>query len=270
MPTSASEAAVGRPAATIVAESLASGYGAVLIVRGVDVRAAPGEIVTIVGPNGSGKSTLLRTVAGLVPTAEGRVLHGGVDVSRRSAEQRARGGMAYVPQEREVFASLTVRENLLMGGYALSRRALGEALERVYSIYGILTQLDKTVAGRLSGGERKTVAMARVLMASPSVVLLDEPTANLAPIPTSQLLEHDVPALAASGVAVLLVEQRAVHAISVSSWVYVLVAGRVEAEGSPAQLGDRQDIGAMFLGRSEPPAGGGRRLEPVLERRGDA
>jgi branched-chain amino acid transport system ATP-binding protein/neutral amino acid transport system ATP-binding protein len=240
----------GRPAPNLVTESVASGYGAGLIVRGVSIQAGPGEVVTIIGPNGSGKSTLLKTIAGLVPTAEGRVLYGGADVSRRAAEHRARDGIAYVPQEREVFASLTVRENLTMGGYHLSRKQLRAALERVYSLYDILPPLEKTYAGRLSGGERKMLAMARVMMASPSVVLLDEPTSNLAPIPSARLLEHDVPALARAGVSVLLVEQRAVQAIAASNWVYVLVAGEVAAAGEPSEIGGRGDIGRMFLGAS--------------------
>jgi ABC-type branched-subunit amino acid transport system ATPase component len=238
----------GRPEPNLVTESVASGYGAGLIVRGVSIEAGPGEVVTIIGPNGSGKSTLVKTIAGLVPIAEGRILHGGADVSRRAAEQRARNGIAYVPQEREVFASLTVRENLMMGGYGLSRKHLSQALERVYSLYDALPHLAKTYAGRLSGGERKMLAMARVMMASPSVVLLDEPTSNLAPIPSARLLEKDVPALAETGVTVILVEQRAVQAIAASSWVYVLVAGQIEAQGSREQIGDRRDIGRMFLG----------------------
>lgn len=254
-----------RPAPRLVTERMGSGYGAGLVVRGVDLQAGPGEIVTIVGPNGSGKSTVLRTIAGLVPTAEGRVLHGGEDVSRRPAERRARAGIAYVPQEREVFASLTVRENLVMGGYWLSRKQLARALERVYSIYRILPALEKMYAGRLSGGERKTVAMARVMMSSPDVVLLDEPTSNLAPIPTAQLLEQDAPALARAGVAVVLVEQRAIQAIAVASWVYVLVAGQVEFHGSPEQVGDRGDIGAMFLGREGPVAATGGPVEAMFE-----
>ena len=238
----------GRPEPNLLTESVASGYGGGLIVRGVSIQAGPGEIVTIIGPNGSGKSTLLKTIAGLVPAAEGRILHRGADVTRDAPEQRARGGIAYVPQEREVFASLTVRENLMMGGYSLSRKQLGEALERVYSLYDVLPRLEKAYAGRLSGGERKMLAMARVMMASPSVVLLDEPTSGLAPIPSARLLEADVPALAETGVTVVLVEQRAVQAIARSSWVYVLVAGQVEVQGSREQIGDRRDIGRMFLG----------------------
>jgi ABC-type branched-subunit amino acid transport system ATPase component len=159
-------------------------------------------------------------------------------------------GIAYVPQEREVFQSLTVRGNLLMGRFQLSRRAVKEAVARVYETYPVLAPLEGKMAGRLSGGERKTLAMGRVMMASSSVVLLDEPTSNLAPIPSARLLEQDVPALAKTGVTVVLVEQRAVQAIAVAHWVYVLVGGRVEVEGDAAQIGARGDIGRMFLGAS--------------------
>ena len=172
------------------------------------------------------------------------------------AEIRARSGIAYVPQEREVFASLTVRENLLMGGSGLSRRGRQGGDRRVYEIYPILPALESKPAGRLSGGERKTLAMARVMMASPRVVLLDEPTSNLAPIPSARLLEHDVPALAQTGVGVVFVEQRAVQAIAASDWVYVLVGGSVEAEGGPTDIGGRGDIGRMFLGATGRPAAG--------------
>ena len=239
-----------RPEPLLALDSVASGYGAGLVVRGVSLQAGRGEVIAIVGPNGSGKSTLLKTIAGLVPTAAGTIVHGGDECGAISAERRARRGIAYVPQEREVFASLTVRENLTMGGFGLGRRELKAALERVYATYDILPALEKALAGRLSGGERKTLAMGRVMMSSPSVVLLDEPTSNLAPIPSARLLQHDVPALAASGAAVVMVEQRALQAIAASQWVYVLVAGEIEVQGAPAEIGTREDIGRMFLGAS--------------------
>ncbi len=135
-------------------------------------------------------------------------------------------------------------------GFALDRRALKAALDRVYGTYPILGRLSRTQAGRLSGGERKTVAMARVMMSSPSVVLLDEPSANLAPMPSAQLLEHDVPALAAAGVAVVLVEQRAVQAIAISDWVYLLVGGAVELQRRARDIGGSGDFAAAFLGAS--------------------
>lgn len=240
--------ATDRPGPLLRAESIAAGYGAALIVRDVSITAGPGEVVTVVGPNGSGKSTLLKTLAGLVRARRGQIWHGDADVTALSAEARAQRGIAYLPQEREVFASLTVRENLLMGGYLLGRRGLKAALERVYAAYPVLGSLDKSMAGRLSGGERKTVAMARLMMSSPSAVLLDEPTANLAPLPSARLLEQDVPALAASGVAVVLVEQRVAAAMAVADWVYVLAGGTVELQGPAGEVAAREDIGSLFLG----------------------
>jgi len=246
---SGEKAAADRPDQLVKAESIAAGYGAAVVIRDVSISAGRGEIVTVVGPNGSGKSTLLKALAGMVAVRTGRIWYDGTDVARLPAEVRARRGIAYLPQEREVFGSLTVRENLLMGGYALDRRALKAALERVHRAYPALARLDRTPAGRLSGGERKTVAMARLMMSSPSVVLLDEPTASLAPAPSSQLLERDVPALAAAGVAVILVEQRAVQAIAVADWVYVLAGGAVELQGHAAGFAAAGDLGAVFLGQ---------------------
>jgi ABC-type branched-subunit amino acid transport system ATPase component len=242
--------ATDRPEQVLRVESVAAGYAGSLVVQDVTVSAGRGEIVAIVGPNGSGKSTLLKTMAGLVSASKGRIWHGDTDVTALPGEARARRGIAYLPQEREVFASLTVRENLLMGGFALDRKELKAALDRVYASYPILGRLSRTQAGRLSGGERKTVAMARVMMSSPSVVLLDEPTANLAPMPSAQLLEQDVPALAAAGVAVILVEQRAVQAIAIADWVYLLVSGGVELQGPAAAIGASGDFAAAFLGAS--------------------
>jgi ABC-type branched-subunit amino acid transport system ATPase component len=250
MPTSAVAVGAERPEEVIRAESVSAGYGSSLVIQDVSISAGRGEIVAVVGPNGSGKSTLLKTMAGLVAASAGRIWHGDVDVTALPGEARARRGIAYLPQEREVFASLTVRENLLMGGFALDRRALKAALDRVHSTYPILGRLGRTPAGRLSGGERKTVAMARVMMSSPSVVLLDEPSANLAPMPSAQLLEHDVPALAAAGVTVILVEQRAVQAVAISNWVYLLVGGAVEMQRQARDIGGGSDFAAAFLGAS--------------------
>src|SRR5215469_5935447 len=262
MHTSAVPVDADRPEQVIRVESVSAGYGGSPVVKNVSISAGRGEIVAVVGPNGSGKSTLLKTLAGLVAANSGRIWHGGVDVAALPGEARARRGIAYLPQEREVFASLTVRENLLMGGFALDRRALKAALDRVHSTYPILGRLGRTPAGRLSGGERKTVAMARVMMSSPSVVLLDEPSANLAPIPSAQLLERDVPALAAAGVAVILVEQRAVQAIAISDWVYLLAGGAVELQGHAAGFAGARDLGAVFLGRGRGSAGDQEQVTP--------
>jgi ABC-type branched-subunit amino acid transport system ATPase component len=242
-----------RPEQVIRTESVSAGYGGSPVVKDVSISAGRGEIVAVVGPNGSGKSTLLKTMAGLMAASAGRIWHGDVDVTALPGEARARRGIAYLPQEREVFASLTVRENLLMGGFALDRSALKAALDRVHDTYPVLGRLGRTPAGRLSGGERKTVAMARLMMSSPSVVLLDEPSANLAPVPSAQLLEQDIPALAAAGVAVVLVEQRAVQAIAISGWVYLMVGGAVELQRRASELSGSDDFAAAFLGGKRDP-----------------
>jgi ABC-type branched-subunit amino acid transport system ATPase component len=268
MHTSAVPVGAERPEPVIRTESVSAGYGGSRVVKDVSISAGQGEIVAVVGPNGSGKSTLLKTMAGLVAPSAGRIWHGDLDVTALPGEARARRGIAYLPQEREVFTSLTVRENLLMGGFALNRQALKAALERVHDTYPILGRLGRTQAGRLSGGERRTVAMARVMMSSPSAVLLDEPSANLAPIPSAQLLEQDVPALAAAGVAVVLVEQRAVQAIAISDWVYLLVGGAVELQRRGSEIGGSGDFAAAFLGGSasrHPAAGGAGVREAATE-----
>jgi len=231
-------------------EGISAGYGGGLVVRDVSLSVGTGEIVSIIGPNGSGKSTLLKAIAGVISTASGTVRLQSDDVTNLPGEILARRGIGYVPQEKEVFASLTVRENLEMGGYRLSRAQLNDALGRVLDIFDQLRGLERSLAGRLSGGERKMLAMGRVLMADPKVVLLDEPTANLSPIASQRILAEQVPLLAKAGVAVLLVEQRAIHAVAVSDWTYVLVGGAVELECASPDLANK-DLGALFLAASK-------------------
>jgi ABC-type branched-subunit amino acid transport system ATPase component len=148
-----------------------------------------------------------------------------------------------------VFDSLSVRENLEIGGYLLKKREVPAAIERVCASFPALAGLQRSVAGKLSGGERKMLAMARVMMLEPTVVILDEPSAGLAPAVAGELLENQVPALARSGAAVLLVEQRAIQALEHSQWAYVMVGGTEELSGPAAQILARGDVGELFLGR---------------------
>jgi ABC-type branched-subunit amino acid transport system ATPase component len=156
-----------------------------------------------------------------------------------------------VPQDREVFASLSVRENLQIGGYLLRRRKaeLAEAIERVFATFPALSKLQKSAAGSLSGGERKMLALGRALMTSPKIVLLDEPSAGLAPAVGRQVLAERIPALAQAGTGVLLVEQRALQALEHSDWTYVMVGGKVELSGRAGDIHARGDVGELFLGR---------------------
>jgi ABC-type branched-subunit amino acid transport system ATPase component len=237
-----------RPHLEVV--SVAAGYGTVPIVSDVSLEVSRGEIVTVVGPNGAGKSTLLKAIIGSLRLMAGEVRLAGDRVDHLATQQRARIGMGYVPQSDDVFPPLSVRENLLLGGYLRSRRELPGRIEHVYQLFPALRELENRVAGRLSGGERKMLAIGRALMPDPSVLILDEPTANLSPELSDRVLEDHVRGLAEHNVAVLLVEQRARRAMAVSDRTYVLVAGSVQLAGSPAELLDRSDFGDLMLGQA--------------------
>jgi branched-chain amino acid transport system ATP-binding protein len=250
MPTSRAEQ--DRPPPVLLLEDVAAGYGSSLVVDGVSARVGRGEIVCVIGANGSGKSTLLKAVTGDLPIRRGRVTLDGHDVTNLSRDLLVRRGVGYVPQDREVFASLSVRENLLIGGYLLRRRKreLTEAMDRVFMTFPALAKLARSTAGSLSGGERKMLALGRALMTSPQVIVLDEPSAGLAPAVGREVLAERIPALAESGTGVLLVEQRALQALEHSHWAYVLISGKVEVTGTAADVVGRGDIGELFLGRA--------------------
>jgi ABC-type branched-subunit amino acid transport system ATPase component len=227
---------------------LIAGYGGSPVLHGVSIAVEPGEVVSIVGPNGSGKSTLLKGVVGIVEIQSGRVLVGDQDVTGWSPEDVARIGVGYVPQIDDVFGPLTVRENLEMGGYLLPARDVKARIDEVTTVFPRLAAMLTRPAGKLSGGERKMLAMGRVLMLQPAVFLLDEPTANLAPAIARTLLEEHVSALAAGGAAVLVVEQRARAVLAISNRTYVLAGGEVRMEGTPAELAASPAFVESFLG----------------------
>jgi ABC-type branched-subunit amino acid transport system ATPase component len=232
----------------LVAESVTAGYGGDAVIRSVSVRAAPGQVVSIVGPNGSGKSTLLKSLVGQVRVSSGRVLVGEQVITNRPPEEIARSGVGYVPQVDDVFAPLSVRENLEMGGYLLARSDVQGRIDHVLGVFPRLGTMLRRPAGKLSGGERKMLAMGRVLMLSPDVFLLDEPTASLAPIIARSLLTEHVRALAEAGAAVLIVEQRARAVLAISDRTYVLGGGELRMEGTPAELAGSPEFVTSFLG----------------------
>jgi branched-chain amino acid transport system ATP-binding protein len=229
-------------------EELAAGDDRSPVVHGVSISVAPGEIVSIVGPNGSGKSTLLKAIVGVIETLLGRVLIGGRDVTGWASEEIARIGVGYVPQVDDVFPPLTVRENLEMGGYLLKSRQIESRIEHVISIFPRLGQMSSRRAEKLSGGERKMLAMGRALMLAPALVVLDEPTANLAPAIAHTVLHEHVRQLAATGASVLVVEQRARAVLEISDRTYVLGGGRLQMEGTPADLSHSPEFVDSFLG----------------------
>ncbi|HKB94295.1 MAG TPA: ABC transporter ATP-binding protein [Gaiellaceae bacterium] len=233
----------------LAVDGLTAGYGKLPIVHDVSLAVSFGEIVLVMGPNGAGKSTLVKAITGQLPLLDGRVSIDGVDVSRMREEDRIARGLGYVPQIRDVFGPLSVLENLQMGGYRLPSREVAQRVEEVLEVFPALAPLTRRTAKTLSGGERKMVAIARALMASPQLLILDEPTSNLAPQIAAGVLEQVVARLAETGRAVLLIEQRVALALEVASWGYVLTEGRVRLEGSAEELRSKHDLGALFLGR---------------------
>ena len=248
-----------RPASALRAESITAGYGAVPVIREVSIAVGPNEIVAVIGPNGAGKSTLLKSLVGILRVTGGRVLVGDEEVTNRPPEELARRGVGYVPQVNDIFETLTAHENLEMGGYLLQRSQIRSRVDEVTQVFPALASLLSRRADKLSGGERKMLAIARVLMLDPRVLILDEPTANLSPKLADELLRNHVSRLAGTGKAVLLVEQRARAAMDIASWTTVLVSGTTRLEGRPDELKAREDFAELFLGAgsSRPPAGGG-------------
>ena len=242
---SAERAARGEP---LRATGVTAGYGGDPVIRNITVLAEPGEVVSLVGANGSGKSTFLKSLVGVVRVTAGTVVIGETDVTRKAPEEVARAGVGYVPQVDDVFAPLTVRENLEMGGYLLPSGRVRARIDEVTTVFPRLGAMLSRAAGKLSGGERKMLAMGRVLMLRPAVFLLDEPTANLAPAIARTLLEEHVRQLAASGATVLVVEQRARAVLAISDRTYVLAGGEVRMEGTPAELAASPAFVESFLG----------------------
>src|SRR6201987_2789430 len=230
------------------AAGVTAGYGGRPGITDGTVRVEPGEVVSLVGANGSGKSTLLKSLVGVVRVSAGTVVIGETDVTRKAPEEVARAGVGYVPQVDDVFAPLTVRENLEMGGYLLPARDVAGRVERVTAVFPRLGTMLSRRGGRLSGGGRKRRAMGRVLLLEPAVFLLAEPTANLAPKVATELLTEHVRALAEAGAAVLIVEQRPRAVLAISDYTYVLGGGQVLMADTPARLNASQELTESFFG----------------------
>ncbi len=239
----------GRPA-ILRLDGVAAGYGGAAIVSDVSISVRPGEVVSVIGPNGAGKSTLLKAVTGRLPVMAGTVTFKDRDVTNWRGHLLARRGLGFVPQNKDVFDSLTVTENLEMGGYLLTKPQLAARIDKVMSTFPALADMRSRTASKLSGGERKMLAVGRVLMVEPAVLVLDEPTSGLSPELSRSVLRDQVRRLADSGTAVLLVEQKAFEALGVSDWAYILVAGRVEIAGPAGDILARPDIREVFLGQS--------------------
>jgi branched-chain amino acid transport system ATP-binding protein len=230
----------------MAATDLTAGYGGANILDGVSVAVDAGEIGVIVGPNGAGKSTTLKALFGLLRVDRGQVLLHGDDITNAAPEQLVRRGMSFVPQERNVFASLTVEENLEMGAF-LRRDDFSHLIERVYELFPPLRDKRRQPAGELSGGQRQMVAMGRALMVEPSLLLLDEPTAGLSPKFMSQILDC-ILGIHEAGVGVLMVEQNAKQALRIAHRGFVLASGRNRYTGTGRRLLADPDVARSFLG----------------------
>ncbi len=222
-------------------------YGEILILKELSLEVGEGELVCLLGGNASGKSTTLKTVIGIVRPRRGSVRFGGEDVSERSISYRIGKGMAIVPENRRMFAPMTVKENLEMGAY-LMNGGREEDFERVYSLFPLLYERRKQLAGTLSGGEQQMVAMGRALMSQPKLLLMDEPSMGLAPILVERNFEI-IKQVHESGVAILVVEQNANVSLSIADRGYVLQTGRVVLSGSASSLIQHEDLRKAYLGR---------------------
>lgn len=231
----------------LAVEGVVAGYTATdEVLKGVDFRVDAGEIVGIIGPNGAGKSTLLKVIAGLLAPGRGTVSFMDHSIGGHAPREICRLGVAYVPQEQNIFPSMTVRENLEIGGFidpAGARARIDAAFER----FPMLAKRRRVPARALSGGERQVLAMAMALMVEPKVLLLDEPSAGLSPIAAERLFE-DIVAIHRSGTAIAMVEQNAREALTIARRAYILVDGRNHRDGSAAALAADPDIQRIFLG----------------------
>ena len=230
-------------------ESVKVSYGAIQAVKGVSLEVRAGEVVTIIGANGAGKSTLLKSIVGLEPVAEGRVLIDGNDCTTVPGHRRVGLGVALSPEGRGVFADQTVRENLLLGAY--SRKNGGDsteaAIEREFKRFPRLKERQHQLSGTLSGGEQQMLAISRALMSEPRLLLLDEPSLGLAPLIIKDIFTA-IRQLRESGLTILLVEQMAKQALGVADRAYVLETGCITLEGSGRELLDNPKVKAAYLG----------------------
>lgn len=231
---------------------LTAGYGDAAIVHDVDLAVEHGKVVAVVGPNGAGKSTLLKAVLGIARLISGTVALNGTDVTGFPLPRLARSGIGYVPQLEDVFEALRVRENLDMGGYLFPPKERAVRMERALEVFPQLKNKLNRYVDTLSGGERKMTAIARVLMLDPAVLMLDEPTAGLSPDLSRVVLEEQVRMLGDQGKSVLLVEQKAVAALGVADWAYMMVRGRVVMSASGADVLAKPDMREIFLGAQGP------------------
>jgi branched-chain amino acid transport system ATP-binding protein len=230
-------------------EQLHAGYGRAEVLHGLDLQAAKGSVITVIGPNGAGKSTLLNTLMGILP-GQGRITFDGEDIGRLTLEERVMRGIALVPEKRELFSTMPVEDNLILGGFRQKR--LGNArwrdrIDEVYTLFPRLKERRSQLAGTLSGGERQMLAVGRSLMSGPKLLMLDEPSLGLAPLIVREIFAI-IERLRETGVTIVLVEQNARAALAVADHGYVLEMGELALQGPAAQLAQDPRVIDTYLG----------------------
>ena len=237
-----------------------SSYGPIKAIRGVSLKVRRGEIATVLGSNGAGKTTVLKTISGIIDPRKGSIEFKGQDITARDPAYIVQQGLSHVPEGREVFPLLSVRDNLLMGAYTRSDKdAIAKDMELVYGYFPILRERAAQDAGLLSGGQQQMLAISRALMAAPDLMLLDEPSLGLSPKLTKEIFEIVVRINRERGATILLVEQNANMALNLADYGYVLENGRIVMEDTCAKLREKEDIKEFYLGMKETGVRGERR-----------
>ena len=230
----------------LIGENLTGGYGGADIIKNCNVSVGKGEIAVVVGPNGAGKSTAMKALLGMLSLRKGRVFLDGNDITGMSPQERVSHGIAFVPQNQNVFVTLTVQENLEMGAY-LRRDDITETMNQVFELFPVLREKRRQLAGELSGGQRQQVAVGRALMTSPSVLMLDEPTAGVSPIVMDELFDRIIE-VKRTGIAILMVEQNARQALNIADQGFVLVTGENRFIDTGEALLANEEVRKSFLG----------------------
>ena len=228
-------------------KDLCVNYGAVQALTGISLRVTDGEIVSLIGANGAGKTTTLRTITGLEKAASGTIVFDGHDLTKTTPSKIITLKLAHVPEGRHIFPQMTVAENLEMGAYA-DKTGMAQTMEDVYTRFPRLQERRRQLAGTLSGGEQQMLAVGRALMAKPKMILMDEPSMGLSPLLVQEIFDI-IQEVNKAGITILLVEQNAKMALSISNWAYVLETGKISIEGDAARLMDDPRVKKAYLGQ---------------------
>ncbi len=254
------KAAATGEAAILQLLNVESAYGPIKAIRGVSLQVRQGEVATVLGSNGAGKTTILKTISGIIDPRRGSITFKGADITAKDPAHIVQQGLSHVPEGREVFPLLSVRDNLLMGAYTRQDRdGVARDMETVYAYFPILRERMLQDAGLLSGGQQQMLAISRALMASPDLILLDEPSLGLSPKLTKEIFEIVVRINRERGTTILLVEQNANMALNAADYGYVLENGRIVMEDSCARLREKDDIKEFYLGMKDEGVRGERR-----------